>query len=292
MLYLIAELLGSLFVASALGAIVGWLAKAMLAARREQVWRRELRHSEARAGNLKNQLAEAKLVEERLREDVRGLEAAGAGAGSSGGPERVQHLKTELARRDTKIKLLQLQATQSEAAVASEWQSLKAVKSEISERQQRLAERGKQVSGKLKDSEEKQQQLRLQLRSMKRQSERLQEQLKASQRALADERRKSAASRARLESKLARLETKHEVPAAEEAIEVPAAEELPDDDLEQIRGIGPVLSRKLKGAGVTSFRQIASWTDGDLVEVASKIGSAPGRIRRDGWVAAARKLLQ
>ncbi len=154
MLYLIVQMLFSLLVAAALGALAGWLAKGVLAARRDEVWRRELRHSEARAGNLKNQLAEASLVEDRLREELRGLEEAAPDAAPAGDPELIPQLQAELADRDQKIKLLQLQISQSEAALASEWQSLKAVKAEIAERQRRLEKCGKNMSGKLRASEQ------------------------------------------------------------------------------------------------------------------------------------------
>ncbi len=282
MFYLVSQILFNLLVAAALGALAGWLAKGVLAQRRDEVWRRELRRSEAGAGKLKNQLAEAHLVEDRLREELRGLEGIETSPESPGDAAVIQQLQAEITRRDKRIDVLKLQVGQSEAAVASEWQSLKAVKSEITERQERLEERGKQASSKLRDSEGKQQELHLRMRSMKRQSERLQEELKASQRALADERRKSSARRAKLEARLAKLEAKRRAAGVESAA---------DDDLSRIRGIGPVLHRKLKEAGVTSFHQIASWSDGDLGEVASKIGVAAGRIRSGGWVEAARQLL-
>lgn len=207
--------------------------------------------------------------------------------------------------------MLKLQVTQSEAALASEWQSLKAMKTELAERQERLEERGKQVSGKLRSSEEILQQHRLQLRAMKLQGERWQEELTTSQQALADERWESAARIAKLEARLEEQETMVALLSADEerapavaaeaetptlaeeppAEEPPAAEEPVDDDLEQIRGIGPVLHRKLNEIGVTSFRQIAAWTDDDLVEVARRTRIAAGRIRRDGWVAAASALI-
>ena len=80
MSYLITEMLFLLLVTAVLGIIVGWLVKASLAARhdreQEEAWRRELRRSDARAGNLKNQLAEAFLVEHRLRDELSRTEAA------------------------------------------------------------------------------------------------------------------------------------------------------------------------------------------------------------------------
>ncbi len=331
MSYLITEMLFFLLVTAVLGAITGWLAKGLLASRRhrlhEETWRRELRRSEARAGNLKNQLAESFLVEERLREEVRHSAAVAPAEGTD--TEAADELRAELARRDKKIKLLKLQLTQSKAALASEWQSLKALKSELAERQERLAERGKQVSGKLRSSEETRQQLRLQLRAMKRQTDRLQEELATVKQALADERWESSNRIAKLETKLeeqqtmvALLSVEEEASSAEEptateetvaaeeeadeptvveetaAAEEPAVEEpvaeapVADepDDLSRIRGIGPVLHRKLNDAGVSNFRQIAAWTDDDVVQIARRIRVGAGRIRRDGWIEAARGL--
>lgn len=298
MLYLIAEMLFYLLVTAVLGALVGWLAKATLAARREhqrkEASQRRLRQSEARAGNLKNQLAEAALVEGRLRDELSRWAEGSAAAGSSGGA--ADELQAEVARRDKKIELLQLQVTQSGAALSSEWQSLNALKSELAERQQQLTERGKRLSDKLRGSEESAQQLRLQLRSMKRQEERLQQELAAAKHALAGGRENSAALIAQLKEQLEDKETMvallsvDEEPAVAEDSPLPV-EEPSHDDLQRIRGIGPVLHRKLNKIGVTSFRQIATWTDDDVQNVASRIGGSPGRIRKGGWVETARELM-
>lgn len=331
MSYLITEIFFSLMVTAVLGILVGWLAKSLLAARqarrREESFRRELRRSEARAGNLKSQLAEAFLVEERLRDELSRSEATPSAEGS----KPTETLQAELDRRDKKIEILQLQVSQSKAAVSSEWQSLKTLKSELAERQQRLEERGKQMSGKLRSSEEAQQQLRLQLRKMKRHGDRLQERLEISQQALTEERWESAARITKLEALLEEQQTTSAPLGAEEAtpaaatagrpastgerplaeaalaetrevtaeesvaVEEPAvaaepAVERVDDDLQRIHGIGPVLCRKLNKIGINRFRQIAAWSDDDLIEVAGRIKVAAGRIRRDDWIAAARKL--
>jgi chromosome segregation ATPase len=61
------------------------------------------------------------------------------------------------------------------------------------------------------------------------------------------------------------------------------------DDLTAIRGIGPVLARRLAEHGVTSFSQIASWSDEDIDRMGRLLGAFPDRIRRDAWVASARE---
>ncbi len=62
------------------------------------------------------------------------------------------------------------------------------------------------------------------------------------------------------------------------------------DDLKLIVGVGPVLERMLHGLGVTTFRQIARWTERDVAEFDAKLPEFPGRIQRDQWVTQARAL--
>jgi predicted flap endonuclease-1-like 5' DNA nuclease len=64
------------------------------------------------------------------------------------------------------------------------------------------------------------------------------------------------------------------------------------DDLKLIVGIGPVLERMLHQLGVTTYRQIARWSERDIGEFDAKLAEFPGRIRRDGWVTQARALHQ
>jgi predicted flap endonuclease-1-like 5' DNA nuclease len=62
------------------------------------------------------------------------------------------------------------------------------------------------------------------------------------------------------------------------------------DDLKLIVGVGPVLERMLHQLGVTTFRQIAHWSERDIDEFDAKLAEFPGRIRRDAWVTQAREL--
>lgn len=61
------------------------------------------------------------------------------------------------------------------------------------------------------------------------------------------------------------------------------------DDLKQLSGVGPALEKKLHAAGVTSFAQIAAWTDADVAAMDEKL-SFKGRIEREGWIAQAKEL--
>jgi len=62
------------------------------------------------------------------------------------------------------------------------------------------------------------------------------------------------------------------------------------DDLTRIKGLGPKIAALLAELGVTSFAQIASWSDKDVAEIDAKLGRFSGRITRDQWVIQARLL--
>ena len=65
--------------------------------------------------------------------------------------------------------------------------------------------------------------------------------------------------------------------------------ETPVDDLKKIKGIGPVLEKKLHALGVRSFRQIADFTSDD-VERVDAVLNFKGRILREDWIGQAQKL--
>ena len=67
----------------------------------------------------------------------------------------------------------------------------------------------------------------------------------------------------------------------------PAAPEAPGDDLTRIKGLGPKLKARLAELGVTSFAQIAAWSDADIAAIDAQLGSFAGRATRDQWVAQA-----
>jgi predicted flap endonuclease-1-like 5' DNA nuclease len=62
------------------------------------------------------------------------------------------------------------------------------------------------------------------------------------------------------------------------------------DDLTRIKGVGPKLADLLASLGVTSFAQVAGWTDADIDRIDTKLGRFEGRIRRDDWREQARLL--
>jgi predicted flap endonuclease-1-like 5' DNA nuclease len=63
------------------------------------------------------------------------------------------------------------------------------------------------------------------------------------------------------------------------------------DDLTKIKGIGQVLKGKLNGLGITTFRQIAEFTEADIERVNTEL-DFPGRIERERWVEQARDFMR
>ena len=77
--------------------------------------------------------------------------------------------------------------------------------------------------------------------------------------------------------------------AAPAAAEAPAVEG--GDDLKKLSGVGPALEKKLLAAGVTTYAQIAAWTEEDIAAMDEQL-SFKGRIQREGWVEQAKELAQ
>jgi len=76
--------------------------------------------------------------------------------------------------------------------------------------------------------------------------------------------------------------------AAAKKAEAPAAE-AGSDDLKKLSGVGPALEKKLLEAGITTFAQIAAWTEEDVAAMDEKL-SFKGRIEREGWIEQAKEL--
>jgi large subunit ribosomal protein L21 len=77
-------------------------------------------------------------------------------------------------------------------------------------------------------------------------------------------------------------------PEAAPKAEAPAGEA---DDLKKLSGVGPALEKKLNEAGVTTFAQIAAWTEDDIADMDEKL-SFKGRIQREGWVEQAKEIVK
>ncbi|OUS08366.1 50S ribosomal protein L21 [Rhodobacterales bacterium 52_120_T64] len=61
------------------------------------------------------------------------------------------------------------------------------------------------------------------------------------------------------------------------------------DDLKKLTGVGPALEKKLIAGGVTSFAQIAGWSDADAATFDEAI-SLKGKIEKEGWIEQAKTL--
>ncbi|MEZ5839171.1 MAG: 50S ribosomal protein L21 [Hyphomicrobiales bacterium] len=69
-----------------------------------------------------------------------------------------------------------------------------------------------------------------------------------------------------------------------------AAGGIDDSNLSLISGVGPTIEKKLRAAGITSWTQIAAWTDEDIERLDKELGLR-GRAKREEWVEQARELL-
>jgi len=64
------------------------------------------------------------------------------------------------------------------------------------------------------------------------------------------------------------------------------------DDFTQLKGVGPKAADAIVAAGITTFAQIAGWSDEDVVWADENIKGAKGKASRDDWRAQAKALLE
>jgi large subunit ribosomal protein L21 len=89
-------------------------------------------------------------------------------------------------------------------------------------------------------------------------------------------------------------------PAAPAAAKKPAAAEAAPlaapvaaggaDDISLIAGIGPKILKGLNDMGVTTFAQIAGWTDADVERIETEL-KQKGRVGREEWIMQAKELM-
>ncbi len=107
---------------------------------------------------------------------------------------------------------------------------------------------------------------------------------------LTDGKKPSAASKkAATASKADKKKTK-KAAATEKSGDKQATKAEAGDDLSLLSGVGPVLEKKLREAGITTFKQIAELTPEQAKELDEtlKLG---GRIEREEWIAQAKELM-
>ncbi len=63
------------------------------------------------------------------------------------------------------------------------------------------------------------------------------------------------------------------------------------DDLTKIKGLGPKIETTLNTLGITTFKQIASWTKDDVDMVNKKI-SIHGKSNRASWIKQAKSFIE
>jgi len=84
--------------------------------------------------------------------------------------------------------------------------------------------------------------------------------------------------------------------AAKPAVETAAAPKaaassmVTGDDISLIGGIGPKIHLALTNLGVTSFAQIAAWTEADVEKIETEI-KQKGRVAREEWIEQAKELM-
>jgi predicted flap endonuclease-1-like 5' DNA nuclease len=64
------------------------------------------------------------------------------------------------------------------------------------------------------------------------------------------------------------------------------------DDLKKIKGIGPVIEKKLNMLGIISFKQISELNEEAIDQISHTLKFFPDRITRDHWVRQARELMK
>ena len=82
------------------------------------------------------------------------------------------------------------------------------------------------------------------------------------------------------------------IEVVEAAIEASASveEAVVGDKLTDINGIGPVIEEKLKAMGITTFQQVADFTDADVERIDGEL-NFKGRIEREEWISQAKAIV-
>ena len=62
------------------------------------------------------------------------------------------------------------------------------------------------------------------------------------------------------------------------------------DDLKEIRGIGPATEKRLNSAGIMTWGQMAGLSEDELTQVADLLKISVDKIKREQWVEQARAL--
>jgi len=113
---------------------------------------------------------------------------------------------------------------------------------------------------------------------------------KAAKRAKAAEAAEAAASATESQAAHEPAAEKPAKPAKAAAVAALPEGGIDASNLSLISGIGPTIEKKLRGAGIQSWNDIAAWTDEDIAKWDAEL-ALRGRATREEWVAQAKELL-
>lgn len=78
--------------------------------------------------------------------------------------------------------------------------------------------------------------------------------------------------------------------AAAKAAKAAAPKAAAADALTELTGVGPALATKLNEAGITTFAQVAAWTEADLDALSETITGLKAKAEKNDWINAAKAL--
>ena len=78
--------------------------------------------------------------------------------------------------------------------------------------------------------------------------------------------------------------------AAPKAAKAAAPKAAAADALTELTGVGPALATKLNEAGITTFAQVAAWTEADLDALSETITGLKAKAEKNDWINAAKAL--
>ncbi|HEU4503173.1 MAG TPA: hypothetical protein VFR82_16100 [Nitrospira sp.] len=207
--------------------------------------------------------------------------------------DRLRSQLTELEPAQGRVHWLEVQLSEKDA---QHRRALHALENDLSARDRRLAELGQQAQ-LLRDRDH--QIAGLELRVAQLQA--LQAEMAGQAKTMGEQEAEISRLRKRLGEFRAALRGRDDGspvlvrpngPANQLTLQIPAPKTSTPprkDDLKKIPGIGPAIERALNKMGTFTYVQIAKWKDNDIARVARKLDTVPGRIKRDNWIAGAKR---
>lgn len=295
MTYLITKIVFSVLAAGLIGFAIGWWWTRQAERRRsmelEGVWTQKVQRANRELDALRldlrteaNRSIAASDAEEEARaarDELRSLR------------DRTQDLESQLAAAQQKLRTAERDierlapiekaatATRDEAQQAR--QSLAKLESQLATAQEkvRIAEQQiERLTAGSRSTEAKQQ-------SLLKEKDAALARLLAQVEELQSEKRRADALQAELDKLRAMLEHLPGMTLVEPPPLIAADPSAGPDDLKTIKGIGPVLEKKLNSMGVSQYRQIARWTEAHIHYYQAMLPEFKNRIARDRWVESA-----